>query len=56
LGITIDYTTLEDGSVTLRDRDSWNQVRSKLSELPSLLQDYFRNKLAFEDLGQLIER
>jgi len=36
--------------------DSWKQVRSKLSDLPSLLHEYFRNKLNFEDLGQLIER
>jgi glycyl-tRNA synthetase len=56
LGITIDYITLEDGTITLRDRDSWKQVRSKLSELPCLLHDYFRNKIEFEDLGQLIER
>jgi glycyl-tRNA synthetase len=56
LGVTVDYTTLEDGTVTLRDRDSWKQVRSKLSELPNLLHDYFRNKINFEDLGQLVER
>jgi glycyl-tRNA synthetase len=56
LGITIDYTTLENGTVTLRDRDTWRQVRSKLSDLPDLLQDYFRNKIDFEGLGQLIER
>lgn len=56
LGITIDYQTLEDGTVTLRDRDSWKQVRSKLSELPTLLHNYFCNKVNFEDLGQLIER
>lgn len=27
LGITIDYDTLRDGSVTLRERDSMSQVR-----------------------------
>ena len=27
LGITIDFDTLKDGSVTLRDRDSMSQVR-----------------------------
>ncbi len=56
LGITIDYTTLEDGTVTLRDRDSWKQVRSNIDNLPDLLHAYFRNKIDFEDLGQLIER
>ncbi|PVX25828.1 MAG: glycine--tRNA ligase [Candidatus Bathyarchaeum sp.] len=56
LGLTVDYQTLEDGTVTLRDRDSWTQVRSKLTELPCLLRDYFNKKLNFEDLGQLIVR
>jgi glycyl-tRNA synthetase len=56
LGITIDYQTLEDVTLTLRDRDSWKQVRSKLSELSTLLRDYFCNKIKFEDLGQIIER
>ena len=56
LGITIDYTTLEDGTVTLRDRDSWKQVRSNIDNLPDLLHAYFRDKIDFENLGQLIER
>jgi len=56
LGITIDYQTIDDGTVTLRDRDSWKQVRSNIDNLPDLLHAYFRNKIDFEDLGQLIER
>jgi glycyl-tRNA synthetase (class II) len=54
LGVTIDYLTLEDDTVTLRDRDSWKQVRSVLSNLPDLLEKYFQNKLDFADLGQLV--
>jgi glycyl-tRNA synthetase len=56
LGITIDYQTLEDGTVTLRDRDSWRQVRSKINNLSQLLHAYFRHKLDFDGLGKLIER
>ena len=56
LAITIDYQTLEDDSVTIRDRDSWKQVRSKIIGLPDLLHDYFRYKINFENLGKLIER
>jgi glycyl-tRNA synthetase len=56
LGITIDYQTLEDGTVTLRDRDSWRQVRSKIDCLPKLIHAYFRHKIEFEGLGKLIER
>jgi len=33
LGITIDYDTVKDGSVTLRDRDSWSQIRVQINDL-----------------------
>jgi len=56
LGITIDYQTIEDGTVTLRDRDTWRQVRSEIDKLSKLLHAYFRNQIDFEGLGQLIER
>ena len=35
LCITIDHDTLEDNAVTLRDRDTMEQVRVPISELPS---------------------
>jgi glycyl-tRNA synthetase len=54
LGVTIDYDTLSDGTVTIRDRDSWQQVRSKIRDLPELLHGYFQEKLDFEDLGTLL--
>ncbi len=33
LGITIDYDTLKDGTVTLRDRDTWHQIRVPTGDL-----------------------
>jgi glycyl-tRNA synthetase len=51
LGITIDYDTLDDGTVTIRDRDSWQQVRSPIADLPELLHKYFQGKINFENLG-----
>ena len=33
LGITIDYDTLKDNTVTIRDRDSWQQVRTQVKDL-----------------------
>ena len=51
LGITIDYDTLNDDTVTIRDRDSWQQVRSTIQDLPELLRKYFQGKINFEDLG-----
>jgi glycyl-tRNA synthetase len=55
LGITVDYETLEDDTVTIRDRDSWKQVRSPISDLPTLLHKYFKWKINFEDLGKPFE-
>ncbi|MEM3626912.1 MAG: glycine--tRNA ligase [Candidatus Bathyarchaeia archaeon] len=52
LGITVDYETLSDNTVTIRDRDSWKQVRNSIEELPPLLHKYFRWKVNFEDLGK----
>ena len=43
LAVTIDHQTLEDNTVTVRDRDSMEQERIKLTELDSILV----NKTAF---------
>jgi glycyl-tRNA synthetase len=55
LGITIDYDTLKDDTVTIRDRDSWQQVRIKIVDLPKQLHAYFVEKINFEQLGKLIK-
>jgi glycyl-tRNA synthetase len=55
LGITVDYETLSSNTVTVRDRDSWKQVRSPIEDLPELLHRYFRRKINFEDLGEPFE-
>ncbi|MEN2998990.1 MAG: glycine--tRNA ligase [Acidilobaceae archaeon] len=40
--VTVDYKTLEDTTVTVRDRDSWNQVRVRAEELPGALRKFLR--------------
>mgnify|MGYP005831109525 CR=1 FL=1 len=45
LGITIDYQTLEDRSVTLRDRDTWEQRRIFIKDLTKVLKEYFKEKV-----------
>ncbi|MDG6928943.1 MAG: glycine--tRNA ligase, partial [Nitrososphaerota archaeon] len=35
LGITVDGQTLQDGTVTVRDRDTWRQERVNAAEIPS---------------------
>ena len=37
LGITIDYDTLKDNTVTVRDRDSWSQMRTPVETLASTI-------------------
>ena len=51
LGITVDYDTLGNNTVTIRDRDSWKQVRTKIDNLPRFLHQYFRYKIGFDQLG-----
>jgi len=41
--ITIDYETLEDNSVTLRERDSMKQERIKIDNLNNALSEMFKN-------------
>jgi len=54
LGITVDYDTITDETVTIRDRDSWKQVRAKIDVLPALLHAYFQGKTNIEDMGKLM--
>ncbi|MDR2203705.1 MAG: glycine--tRNA ligase, partial [Nitrososphaerota archaeon] len=55
LGVTVDYDTLSDDTVTIRDRDSWQQIRIAIKDLPVLLHQYFAGKIDFESLGNLVQ-
>jgi len=55
LGVTVDYDTLSDDTITIRDRDTWRQVRSQIRDLPELLHRYFWGRINFEDLGKMLE-
>jgi glycyl-tRNA synthetase len=55
IGVTVDYQTLKDRTVTLRDRDTWKQVRTKIEDLPPLLRAYFSYMLDFKKLGKATE-
>jgi glycyl-tRNA synthetase len=48
--VTIDYTTLEDQTVTIRDRDSMEQVRIEKDVLVSTLSRLIRGKVQFQSL------
>ncbi len=45
--VTIDFDTLEDESVTIRDRDSEKQIRVKIDDLVQTLESLFEGKDLF---------
>ncbi len=51
IAITVDYQTPKDNTVTLRDRDTWKQVRTPVDKLLNSLLDYFKGKKNFDELG-----
>ncbi|MCW3979436.1 MAG: glycine--tRNA ligase, partial [Candidatus Bathyarchaeota archaeon] len=51
LAVTIDYDTLEKGTVTVRDRDSWTQVLLPAADLVGKLRQYYDEKLEFGAIG-----
>ena len=53
--ITIDYDTLEDNAVTIRDRDTTNQVRIAISELNEIVSKLINSEIKFGEIGKLAE-
>ncbi len=37
--ITVDFDTLEDNTVTIRDRDTMDQIRVNINELEKFIED-----------------
>lgn len=55
ISITVDYQTKENGTVTLRDRDTWQQVRNEWKAIPKLVPQFFAGNLTFAKLGSLVK-
>ncbi len=54
--ITVDGETLKDGTVTIRDRDTWKQVRVPYKKLPQILNVLIRNKeISIEDVEKMVK-
>jgi glycyl-tRNA synthetase len=49
--VTVDYETLEQGTVTIRDRDSMHQVRVPLWAVAERLQALLCQRLKFDEAG-----
>ncbi len=52
--ITIDYRTLEDGTVTIRERDSMKQVRAGMSDIADNIFDLIYGGKSFQDAGRKV--
>ncbi len=50
LAITVDGQTLIDKTVTLRDRDTWEQIRIPENEVIPIIESYINLKVSFKDL------
>lgn len=48
--ITVDHRTMEDGSVTIRDRDSTEQIRIDSRNVPNTIRKLVSREISFEDL------
>eukprot|EP01097_Dermamoeba_algensis_P002558 TRINITY_DN2018_c0_g1_i4.p1 TRINITY_DN2018_c0_g1~~TRINITY_DN2018_c0_g1_i4.p1 ORF type:complete len:663 (-),score=203.95 TRINITY_DN2018_c0_g1_i4:55-1938(-) len=51
-GVTIDFDTIKDDTVTLRDRDSTQQIRIKIDELAGVVKQLIEGKLKWADVLQ----
>jgi len=50
LAVTVDHRTAEDGTVTLRERDSTSQVRLPMKELEGVVGGYTRGCINWKDI------
>ncbi len=48
--VTVDYDTLEDNTVTVRDRDSMEQVRVPIERLPEILSGLITGATTFREI------
>ena len=48
--ITVDFESKDDGKVTLRDRDSTNQVRINIDKIKDIIINLIKGKIKFEEL------
>ncbi len=55
VAVTVDYRTLEDDTVTLRDRDTWRQVRVPADRVVEAVRRFVYGGARLEDLGEPVK-
>ena len=53
--ITIDFESLEDQSITIRNRDDTKQIRVKIENLKETIRKLINNEIEFEKAGKLVK-
>jgi glycyl-tRNA synthetase len=48
--VTVDFDSLKDKTVTVRERDSTDQIRIKIDELPQVMEDLIKELKEFDEL------
>jgi glycyl-tRNA synthetase len=49
-GITVDFQTVKDGTITLRERDSMTQVRATQDEIFTIIKDIVDERRKWSDV------
>lgn len=52
--VTIDHDTLEDGTVTIRDRDMTQQIRVPIEKLANKLERLIQGEINFKEAGEAV--
>lgn len=50
--VTLDFTTLEDNTVTLRERDTTRQIRLPLNDVPELVRNLCAGEASWEETSR----
>ena len=50
--ITVDYDSIDDNKVTIRDRDTFKQKRVAINQIPIIMNQLIQNQLKFEDIEE----
>ncbi|WP_202320238.1 glycine--tRNA ligase [Archaeoglobus neptunius] len=51
--VTVDHQTFDDGTVTIRDRDTTRQVRVKVDDLPAVLKELLNSEKDVTEFGEV---
>lgn len=52
-GVTLDHTTMEDDTVTLRERDTMAQIRLPLADVPALVRNLCAGETTWEAVAKI---